>query len=114
MLIHDRSSSWWRTILGSAGRRVSLDEGRTYTSTTLCLEAAARGEGVTIAYEVTSRGYLESGRLVLPYRMRWPSPETYFLVLPPTDTGNPTIDAFVSWLFLEAKSHNRWFTEFWD
>ena len=114
MLIHDRSSYWWRTILGASNVDSKPDAGRTYTSTMLCLEAAARGDGLTIGDEVTTRGYLESGKLIIPFGIRRPSPEAYFLVLPPTDTGNPSVTEFCAWLAAEAKRHSRWFAEFWD
>ncbi|MBY6142160.1 LysR family transcriptional regulator [Leisingera daeponensis] len=114
MLIHDRSSYWWRTILSSANVRIKPDDGRTYSSTTLCLEAAARGDGVAIGDEVTTRAYLETGKLVLPFRIRRPSPDAYFLLLPATDTGNPTVEAFASWLVSQAAAHSRWFSDFWN
>lgn len=113
MLIHDRSSYWWRTILAAASIPGNFEGGRTYSSTTLCLEAAARGDGITIGDEVTTRAYLESGRLVMPFPLRRPSPDAYFLVTPPTETGNPAKEAFSEWLISEARDHSRWFADFW-
>ncbi|MFC4670786.1 LysR substrate-binding domain-containing protein [Seohaeicola nanhaiensis] len=114
MLIHDRSSYWWRAFLSSTNTSEQADAGRTYTSTALCLEAAARGDGIAIGDEVTTRSYPESGRLELPFLVRRPSPDAYFLVLPITTTGNPSLDAFALWLIEEARAHSRWFAEFWS
>ncbi|MBA3448186.1 MAG: LysR family transcriptional regulator [Pseudaminobacter sp.] len=114
MLIHDRSSHWWATILAAEGSAdIDPEFGRVYNQTVLCLEAAARGDGVTVGDEVTTRSYLESGRLVAPFAVRLPSPDAYYVIRPSTDTHEESMELFRVWLDKEANEHRKWFSAFW-
>lgn len=115
LLIHDRTTKWWTTILESEGvSDVDPHFGRTYNQTALCLEAAARGDGVTVGDEVTTRPFLETGQLVLPFALRIPSPEAYYLVRPLGATESEAVRLFRLWLFEETKEHLSWFSRFWE
>lgn len=115
MLIHDRSSHWWATILAAEGSAdIDPEFGRVYNQTVLCLEAAARSDGVTVGDEVTTRAYLESGRLSAPFAVRLPSPDAYYIVRPPNDTYEESTEVFQAWLKTEANEHRRWFSAFWN
>lgn len=114
MLIHDRSSYWWSAFRAAAGiATFDPDAGRVYNQTSLCLEAAAQGMGVTIGDEVTTRPYLESGRLVCPFPERLPSPFAYYVVTPINAAVNESVTAFVDWLREEADAHRSWYDRFW-
>ena len=72
---------------------------------------ARRGDGVTVGDEVTTRAYLESGRLTAPFAMRLPSPDAYYVIRPRNDANE---ESFHSWLKSEADEHRRWFSGFWQ
>ncbi|MET3595060.1 DNA-binding transcriptional LysR family regulator [Mesorhizobium shonense] len=115
LLIHDRNTKWWATILASEGiTEIDPHLGRTYNQTSLCLMAAARGDGVTVGDEVTARSYLESGQLVIPFSIRIPSPEAYYLVRPLGAPESRTYHLFREWLLEEIREHVQWFARFWD
>lgn len=114
-LIHDRSSHWW-TVFLKAMNVADIDptKGRTYSQTTLCLDAAARGDGVTIGDEVSTRAYLEDRRLVVPFPIRFPSADAYYTLAPRTPGFKPDpVQRFRNWLNEEATSHRLWFEDYW-
>lgn len=114
MLIHDRSSHWWATILAADGAAdIDPEFGRVYNQTVLCLEAAARGDGVTVGDEMTTRSYLESGRLTAPFTVRLPASDAYYVIRPANDTDDEGVRLFQIWLRSEADEHRKWFSSFW-
>lgn len=114
LLIHDRSPRWWKTILASRGvTDVDPDFGRVYNQTALCLDAAARGDGVTVGDEVTTRVYLETGQLAIPFAIRIPSPDAYFFLLPVKAGNRQAVELFRTWLREQAAEHSRWFVQYW-
>ncbi|MFD0857843.1 LysR substrate-binding domain-containing protein [Roseovarius aquimarinus] len=114
ILIHDRSTFWWSAFGAAAGARdFDPEAGRIYNQTALCLEAAARGDGLTVGDEVTTADHLRDGRLICPFPERLPSPDAYFLVSPAGDVWSDEAQAFESWLRAEAAAHERWWRKFW-
>lgn len=114
-LIHDRSTFWWAAFLNSLGvTGVNPSGGTLYNQTYLCLEAAARGDGIAIGDEVSSRDYLDTGRLIIPFPLRLPAPDSYYILTPRSETANqgPSL-RFKRWLTEEATEHRLWFTDFW-
>ncbi len=113
-LIHDRDSYWWGAILAALGSKIDPEEGTTFSSTALCLEAAARGDGITIGDEVSSRHHLERGSLVAPLDFRMPSSVAYFLAEPKVSRPHAGLAAFKTWLEEEAGEHRRWYADYWS
>lgn len=115
MLIHDRSSHWWSAFQNLVDRP-SFDprKGRVYDQTVLCLEAAARGDGVTVGDEVTTRPYLESGRLTIPVNVKLPTPDSYYLFLPASRALPATAIGFIEWLKAQTENHKGWWQRFWE
>lgn len=114
-LIHDRDTRWWTRFLDHLGADyLDPDDGRLFSQTGLCLEAAARGDGIAIGDEVTTRGFLERSDLILPFPIRMPSPDAYY-ILGPAATGFQTgpISALRTWLVEEATQHRIWAAHFW-
>lgn len=114
LLINDRDPEWWVKILrvlqvGDVDPAIS----RTFDQTVLCLEAAAAGHGITVGDEVTTRPYLESGRLVIPFDVQLPSPYAYYLVTTGKSESNGALPLFRRWLFSAAREHRRWCAVFW-
>ncbi|MAB97758.1 MAG: hypothetical protein CMK71_06780 [Pseudomonadaceae bacterium] len=115
MLIHDRSSFWWTSFLAADGSQdIDPEHGRVYSQTVLCLEAAARGDGVTIGDEATTRGYLEKGLLTAPFSFKLPSPDAYYLVRPSYGDDDEAVELFVEWLKSESEEHKAWFSAYWQ
>lgn len=113
-LIHDRSTFWWSAFRAMAGERdYDPEAGRIYNQTALCLEAAARGDGLTVGDEVTTAGYLCEGRLVVPFANRLPSPDSYFFVTPAGRPLSEEMQLFAKWLAAEAAAHGQWWRDFW-
>lgn len=112
-LIHDRDIDWWRRFFVAG--EVGLDhwrDGPIYNQTVLCLDAAVRGEGVTLGDEVTTRPYLERGDLVIPFDLKLPGSAAYYL-LRPNEPMRDGVRLFRDWLFEQADEHRRWFATFW-
>lgn len=113
-LIHDQTRLWWATFRQAEGAdALTPNAGRLYNQSVLCLEAAARGDGLTIGDEVTAGSYLFDGRLVVPFDNTLPSPDDYYLVTP---TGGPRTQAlatFLGWLRDQAAAHRSRYRAFW-
>jgi len=114
-LIHDQTRFWWAAVLRSVGGEApGTDAGRLYNLSSLCLEAAARGEGVTIGDEVSTRAYLQDGRLVCPWPVRLPSHHAYYLARPRHVPESEEVGLFRRWLRAEAEDHAAWFARYWS
>ncbi len=110
-LIHDQTRFWWTALRKAAGGPgVDADPGRTYNQIHLCLEAAARGEGVTIGREVTTRDYLQGGRLVRPFLPTLPLHDSHFLIRPRHAPLSEATEAVMDWLQEEANAHETWYS----
>lgn len=113
-LIHDQTRIWWRTFRDAIGdRSLNPNAGRIYNRSSLCLAAAARGDGVTIGDEVSTRGFMEEASLVSLFDVRLPSPDSYFFVLPQSQPATEALTLFKNWLMEEASEHKRFFRKFW-
>ncbi|MEO0568067.1 MAG: LysR substrate-binding domain-containing protein [Pseudomonadota bacterium] len=114
-LIHDQTTFWWRAFRdASGGAEFDHTQGRLYNHTALCLEAAARGDGVTIGDEVSTRFHLETNRLDCPMAYRLPSPDSYYIATPINSASTPELLSFKRWLFEEAEEHRKWFQGYWS
>lgn len=114
MLIHDQSTYWWSAFLSNINGGVfSPAAGRIYNLSSLCLEAASRGDGLTIGDEVTARSYLESGQLICQFDAKLRSPDSYYLILPPTRSIQKDLQVFLEWLKDEVSRHRSWYKSFW-
>lgn len=108
MLIHDQTTHWW-TAFRAVTASTSYDPraGRLYNQTALCLEAAARRDGITIGDEVTTGGHLDAGRLTQPFPIRLPSADSYYILTPPQRPIDGPARLLVDWLQAEAERHRQ-------
>ena len=114
-LIHDQTRFWWRAFRdATADRTLNPEAGRIYNRSSLCLAAAARGYGVTIGDEVSTRGHIEDGSLICPFDTRLPSPESYFLAEPDAGRSSDAMQHFAGWLAEEVEEQKRFFQGFWQ
>lgn len=114
-LIHNRDSFWWQIFLERLGiNSIDVESGRFLAQSMLCLDAAARGDGIALGDEVTTRIYLEQGSLIVPFLERLPSPDAYYM-LAPNRAGFTTepVKSLRAWLVNEATKHRLWISEFW-
>ncbi|MCS5591608.1 MAG: LysR substrate-binding domain-containing protein [Gammaproteobacteria bacterium] len=115
-LIHNRSRHWWTMFVNLLGQNtIYAKKGQIFNQTSLCLAAAARGGGMTTGAEVTARQFLEDGSLIIPFAVRLPSPDSYY-ILAPRNEGFSTepIRLLKDWLITEANKHRNWFAQYWN
>jgi len=100
MLLHDRTLLEWEEFFRetSVGAQINLDVGRIFNTTALCLDAAARGQGVAIGDDFLADVYLSDGRLVRPFEYSVLSKNAYYLVVPDGSDRHPAVEAFRTWL----------------
>lgn len=112
-LVHDRTREFWRLMLAHLSLDIDWEEGTIYGDTNVLAEAVAAGEGVGTADETTSRPYLESGRLVLPFLACVPSRFVYFFSYRPALADDPRVLTLRDWVLARAGEQRDWFTAFW-
>lgn len=111
-LIHDRGFNIWDEALKRSGYRLSEAKGHlTFHRTYLCLEAAARGLGVTVGDDVTAGAMLREGRLVRPCGPDLPGRKVFYLSSTARRPMRPPVAAFKDWLLDRAVEHAQWARE---
>jgi LysR family glycine cleavage system transcriptional activator len=101
VLLHDRSMREWEEYLESGGAQMEVDprKGIVFSKTALCLEAAARGQGVAIGDDFLAATYLAEGRLIKPFDCSLMSRNAYYFLVPAGASKHPAVASFRSWLF---------------
>jgi len=101
VLMHDRTISEWREYIQSCSPPIDVDPtlGVIFSDTLLCMEAAARGQGVAIGDDFLAEMHLSEGRLVKPFDSSFPSKNAYYFVIPERDARHQGVNAFRAWLF---------------
>jgi LysR family glycine cleavage system transcriptional activator len=99
-LLHDRSIVEWQEYLRSCSMTIDVNVrlGVVFSDTALCLEAAARGQGVAIGDDFLAELHLSEGRLVRPFESAFLSKNAYYLVVPERAAQHPAVNAFRTWL----------------
>ncbi|MAB86720.1 MAG: hypothetical protein CML51_05380 [Rhodobacteraceae bacterium] len=114
MLIHDQSRFWWSEFCAAVGAvDLNPEEGRIYGQTSLCLEAAARMDGITMGDEVTTKYHLEAGRLICPFDVKLPSSNAFYVTMPFGVAPSEELQLFLDWVFAQAAEHVEWYANFW-
>jgi LysR family glycine cleavage system transcriptional activator len=78
---------------------VDVGLGIVFSETSLCLEAATRGQGVAIGDDFLAEMHLSEGRLVKAFDSGFLSKNAYYLVLRDSSARHPAVVAFRTWLF---------------
>jgi len=101
VLLHDRSMREWKEYLASAGAPGDVDptKGIVFSKSSLCLEAAVRGQGVAIGDDFLAATYLAEGRLIRPFDSSLRSRNAYYFLVPSGASKHPAVASFRSWLF---------------
>jgi LysR family glycine cleavage system transcriptional activator len=73
--------------------------GVVFSETALCLDAAARGQGVAIGDDFLAAMHLAEGRLVKPFDSSRYSKNAYYFIVPKRGASHPAVATFRNWLF---------------
>jgi LysR family transcriptional regulator, glycine cleavage system transcriptional activator len=101
-LLHDRSIAEWQEYFQSCSKTtidVDVRLGVVFSETSLCLEAAARGQGVAIGDDFLAAVHLSEGRLMKAFDSALYSKNAYYFIVPNRDAKNPVVTTFRNWLF---------------
>ncbi|HEV7610808.1 MAG TPA: LysR substrate-binding domain-containing protein [Steroidobacteraceae bacterium] len=101
VLLHDRSVAEWQDYLQNLPAAVDIDvrSGIVFSETALCLDAAARGQGIAIGDDYLAAIYLAEGRLVKPFESWFLSKNAYYFIAGEIASRHPVVKAFRTWLF---------------
>jgi LysR family glycine cleavage system transcriptional activator len=107
-LLHDRSFAEWQEYLQSCSMTLDVTAGSaSFSATALCLDAAARGQGVAMGDDFLAALYLSEGRLVRPFDSALHSKNAYYFIVPKRNVGCPAVTVFRQWLFQSIRSHGN-------
>lgn len=102
-LLHDIERRDWEYWLRALGRENDVPKnGHAFSDDTLLVRAAAAGQGLALVYDTYAAKDIALGRLVQPYKGRWPSKFGYYLVGLPQTFRRPAVRRFKAWLIEEA------------
>jgi LysR family glycine cleavage system transcriptional activator len=114
-LIHDRTTEWWRLVAVELNMPdLDWTSGPIYNQTNLCLEAALRGDGITIGDIVSSQYYLRQKLLVRPFPILLPSPVSYYFLWQQMAANKKNVLALRDWLRAQAADHLKCVNENWS
>jgi LysR family glycine cleavage system transcriptional activator len=99
-LLHDRTLLEWQEFFRetSVAPEIDLGSGSIFSSTALCLDAAARGQGVAMGDDFLADIYLSERRLVRTIEYSVLSKNAYYFIAPAGCAQHPKVDAFRQWL----------------
>jgi LysR family glycine cleavage system transcriptional activator len=103
--VADRTKSAWARWLRLAGiTDVDPRRGLQLDHSTLALEAAADGLGVTLAMPLLASAELSAGKVVVAFPLALPLDNAYYTVASETAMARPEVAAFRQWLVEEASA----------
>lgn len=70
----------------------------------LSLEFAQQGLGVALAHDLLAGRPIERGDLVIPFNLRVPARDSYYLITAPAAENDPQVQAFRAWLMNEIQT----------
>jgi LysR family transcriptional regulator, glycine cleavage system transcriptional activator len=107
LLLHDRSFIEWQEFLQDYPPTVDIDlrTGPIFNQTALCMEAAARGQGIAIGDDFLAAMHLSEGRLVTLFDSGFHSANAYYLIVPKRASRHPAVAIFRKWLFQSIDRH---------
>jgi LysR family glycine cleavage system transcriptional activator len=99
-LLHDRTLVEWQEFFreNCIETQVNLAAGSIFSTTALCLDAAARAQGVAMGDDFLADIYLSDGHLVRPFDYSVPSKNAYYFIVPDGSAHHPAVEAFRKWL----------------
>ena len=101
--VADSMADWevWLGILGVAG--VDPNQGPTFPSSYMLLQAAVHGQGVALTWSALADDDLRAGRLVRLFDRALEGAMSYFVLTTQTAACKPKVIAFRDWLVAEGR-----------
>jgi LysR family glycine cleavage system transcriptional activator len=90
--------------VGAADRRPAAARNLTYGLSGSAIDAALAGQGFVLGQLAFIGPELETGKLVIPFDLRLPLPEPYFLAWNPDSLRKTGARAFHRWLLGEGRA----------
>src|SRR5690606_29358578 len=98
----------WAAWLTAAGTgQVSAGQGLQFDTSIIALEMAAAGIGVALGHSSFVGGYLETGRLAVPFEIAIPTDGAFYLVAPEGRVLGAEAKRFRDWIVAEAERTRR-------
>ncbi len=105
-IIREKNNQWfnWDVWLSPNGASEDvLGTGPVFSDASLCLDAAAAGQGVFLALETLARDALDQSHLVAALPGRFPTKVSYWFVEPVGHKRSDKVKAFRDWIFAELQ-----------
>jgi LysR family glycine cleavage system transcriptional activator len=101
VLLHDRSFGEWQEYLQNCSLTIDIKAGSShvFSETALCLDAAARAQGVAMGDDFLAAMHLSEGRLVRLFDSAIDSRNAYYFIAPKRGVRHSAVAAFRIWLF---------------
>lgn len=109
ILLHDRSITEWEQYFRSCSKigAINTGSGVIFSETALCLDAAARGQGVAMGDDFLAAMHLSEGRLMKPFSPAVLSKNAYYLIIHANASKHPSVNAFRTWLLQSVESRRK-------
>lgn len=107
ILLHD-DTPWegrpdWAAWLAAAGvSELSANRGPHFNSVHLALQAAMAGQGIALGIEALAADDIDEGRLIVPFDIRLPLDNAYYVVTLEEEANTARVAAFRDWILREA------------
>jgi len=107
-LLHDDTPyegrlDWSRWLEAAGVESVDSSRGLRFNHVAIALEAAADSQGVVLSLLQLAERDIAGGRLVVPFDLRLPLDQAYYVVSLEDAPNADNIDAFRTWLLAEAR-----------
>jgi len=97
-----RPNDWPDWLRAAKLKTINGNNGLKFENSALSYQAALDEVGIALAQQAFVEEDLRSGRLVAPFKLAVPTPNSYFLVYPESKASSPFVKAFADWIALEA------------
>ena len=97
-----RPNDWPDWLRAAKLKTVNGNSGLQFENSALSYQAALDEVGIALAQQAFVDEDLRTGRLVAPFKLAVPTPNSYFLVYPESKATSPLVKAFADWIMLET------------
>lgn len=108
-LLHDRPlqgmsdyPDWQRWLQAAGVGSISNSRGTTFSSSLMCLRAAEEGVGLALGQHALVAPAVQTGRLVVPFKLTAPVRMPYFIIHTMASLEKPGVHTLMRWLREEA------------
>ncbi len=108
-LLHDDTGysgrpSWasWLALAGVEG--IDAKRGLHFNHVLLVLAGAIDEQGVGLSMEPLAQSDINAGRLCIPFDLKMPLENSYYIIRPEQESNNEAVESFVSWILQEVSN----------